>query len=391
LRTIGVVTTARSDYGILAPVMRAIESDPALRLRTIAGGMHLAAEFGMTVEAIERDGFTIADRVEMLLSSDSPSGVAKSMGLGVIAFAESYARARPDILVALGDRFEMHAAVSAALPFKMPVAHIHGGELTAGAIDDALRHGITKMSHLHFASTAGHARRVIQLGEEPWRVTVSGAPSLDQLGAISLLDSAALERRFGVPFSPSPLIVTFHPATLQSEQTPAQVDELLAALETAGLPIVFTLPNADTGGRVIRERIVAYAAAHPKAYVLDNLGTQAYFSVMALSTAMVGNSSSGIIEAASFKLPVVNVGLRQAGRERAANVIDVGESRTEILAGIRRGTDPAFRASLADLVNPYGRGDAAATIVERLASVPIDDRLLIKRFHDLPVTELAHA
>ena len=203
MRTIGVVTTARSDYGCLLPVLRAIERDPELRLHLIVGGMHLSPEFGRTVEQIERDGFPIADRVELLLSSDTALGTAKSIGLGVMGFAESYARVRPDVLVAFGDRFEMHAAVLAALPFGMPIAHIHGGEVTEGAIDDALRHGITKMAHLHFTSTQEYAARVVRMGEEPWRVTVSGAPSLDNLATVELLDRAALEARFDVSFDPA--------------------------------------------------------------------------------------------------------------------------------------------------------------------------------------------
>lgn len=387
MRTIGAITTARSDYGILAPVLRAILADPALELHLIVGGMHLAGEFGGSVEAIERDAVPIADRVAFPFDSDSPEGIARTMGLATIAFAESYARKRPDLLVALGDRFEMHAAVAAALPFTIPVAHIHGGEVTAGAIDDALRHGITKMSHLHFPSTQGHAQRIVQLGEEPWRVTISGAPSLDQLATLPLLDARALRERFGVDFEPAPLLVTFHPVTLQHHEMAQQIDELLAALEAAALPIVFTLPNADTAHRVIAARITAFAKERADRHVLDNLGTQAYFSVMNLAAAMVGNSSSGIIEAASFKLPVVNVGLRQAGRERGANVIDVEPTRDAILAGITRAVAPAFRASLAKLVNPYGKGDAGRTIVERLRSEPIDERLLIKRFYDLPVAE----
>jgi len=386
MRTISVVTVARSDYGIYLPLLRRIQADPDLWLYLIVAGMHLSPEFGLTVKAIEADGFEIGERVEMLLSSDTPVGIAKSMGLGTIGFAQAYARFRPDILVVLGDRFEMHAAALAALPFKIPVAHIHGGETTQGVIDDALRHSMTKLSHLHFVSTQEYARRVIQLGEEPWRVIVSGAPSLDNLRVVRLLTREELAVRFGLHLDETPfLLVTFHPVTLEYEQTEWQVTELLAALEACGLPVVFTMPNADTSGRTIAHMIGEFIATHSSAQAVDNLGTQGYFSMIALAAAMVGNSSSGIIEAPSFKLPVVNIGTRQHGRVRAANVTDVGYERAEIVEGIRTAVQPEFRESLRELVNPYGSGQASDKIVERLKEVVLNDRLVTKRFCDVPV------
>ncbi len=383
MRTIGAVTVARSDYGIYLPVLRRIQEDPDLRLRLIVSGMHLSPEFGMTVREIERDGFEIGDRVEMLLSSDSPEGIAKSMGLGTAGFAQSYARSCPDILLVLGDRFEMHAAVVASLPFKLPVAHIHGGESTEGLFDEPIRHSITKMSHLHFVSTQMYAERVIQMGEAPWRVVVSGAPRLDSLRTIRLLDRPALSKTFGLDLSEPPLLVTFHPVTLEYEDTERQVTELLAALTEVGLGVVFTYPNADTRGRRIIDMIRTFTDRHQRATAVVNLGPDAYFSLMAQSVAMIGNSSSGIIEAASFKLPVVNIGNRQRGRIRGENVIDVGSSREEIVAGVREATSPAFRAGLDGLANDYGDGHAAERIVEKLASVKLDGELLLKRFHDL--------
>ena len=388
MRTLGVVTAARSDYGIYLPVLRKIQADPELRLRLIVSGMHLAPEFGLTVKAIEEDGFEIAERVEMLVASDSPEAVAKSMGLGAIGFAQTYARLRPDILLVLGDRFEMHAAALAALPFKIPVAHIHGGELTEGAIDDALRHSMTKLSHLHFVTTEEYARRVVQMGEERWRVTISGAPSLDNLQAMTLLSLAELEEKFALRFDQPPLLVTFHPVTLEYEQTEQQAEELLAALSASNMPVLFTLPNADTGGRVIIRMVRDFVETNASAQLVDNLGTQAYFSFMAAASAMVGNSSSGIIEAASFKLPVVNIGNRQKGRARGRNVIDVGDKREEILDGIRKALDADFRASLSHLANPYGDGTAAGKIVKQLKEVTIDQRLLVKRFQDLELSSL---
>lgn len=382
MRTIAVVSVARSDYGIYLPILRTIQSHADLRLQLIVSGAHLSPEFGTTVDAIEADGFEVSDRVEMLVSSDTPDGTATSMGLGLIGFSRVFQRSRPDVLVVLGDRFEMFTAALAALPFSIPVAHIHGGEVTHGAMDDALRHAMTKLSHLHFVSTAEYARRVEQLGEDPWRILVSGAPGLDHLRTLTLLSPPEIESRFGVSTSPPPLLVTFHPVTLEPGQAEAQTRELLSALERAGLPMIFTQPNADAGGRRISTLIDEFVAAHPLARRVDNLGTAGYFSLMRLAAAMVGNSSSGIIEAASFGLPVVNIGARQSGRVRAANVIDAGNSSDEIAAAIGTAVDPAFRAALKGLLNPYGGGQAAGAIVERLRTVALDERLRVKRFRD---------
>ncbi|MBI3320672.1 MAG: UDP-N-acetylglucosamine 2-epimerase (hydrolyzing) [Candidatus Omnitrophica bacterium] len=381
MRSIGVVTVSRSDYGILLPLLRGIHADPELALHLIVSGTHLSPEFGLTVRAIEEDGFPIAERVNMLLSSDAPEGTATAMGLGMIGFAQAYARTRPDLLVVVGDRFETHAAVAAAVPLTIPVAHIHGGESTEGLIDELFRHSITKMSHLHFAATSRYAQRIMQMGEEPWRVVVSGAPSLDTLRACRLLSKDALQRQCGVNLEISPLLVTYHPVTLESDQTESELGELLAALRDTDRPSVFTYPNADTHGRRIIDRIRAFEQESPRAHVVVNLGTQAYFSLMSHAAAMVGNSSSGLIEAASFKLPVVNIGNRQGGRDAAANVIHVGSSRTDILGGIQRALSPEFRESLAGLVNPYGDGAAAARILKTIKEVPLDRRLLIKRFY----------
>ena len=386
MRTIGVVTVARSDYGIYLPVLRRIREDPDLELRLIVGGMHLSPEFGSTVKMIEADGFEVAERVEMLMSSDTPEGIAMSMGLGTLGFAQAYARSRPDMLVVLGDRFEMHSAALAALPFNIPIAHIHGGELTEAAIDDALRHSITKLSHVHFVAATEYARRVIQLGEEPWRVVVTGAPGLDNLREMELMNPYQLEVEHGISMTPAPLLVTFHPVTLEYKETGWQVAELLEALEDSRLPVVFTLPNADTFGRVVISMVEDYVQSHPSASMVSNLGTRAYFSAMSLSAAMVGNSSSGIIEAASFGLPVVNIGNRQRGRIRGRNVIDVGNTRSEVMDGIRRALQPHFRKELEQMANPYGGGDASATIVRTLKQLDLDEKLIVKRFYDVSIT-----
>jgi UDP-hydrolysing UDP-N-acetyl-D-glucosamine 2-epimerase len=383
VRTIGVVTTSRADYGIYTPVLRRIQTQPDLRLRLVVSGTHLLAEHGLTVKRIEADGFPIEARAPLPLTGDTPEAIAGAMGAAVGEFGQLWARFRPDLLVVLGDRFEMHAAALAALPFKIPVAHIHGGELSEGAIDDALRHSLTKLSHLHFVATATYARRIEQLGEEPWRITISGAPSLDNLREVPLWSAAELSARLGLKLDPAPLLVTFHPATLEYEQTEWQVDELLAALEQAGRPVLFTLPNADTSGGVIVKKIREFARTRPRAEVVETLGTQAYFSLMAAAAAMVGNSSSGLVEAPSFKLPVVNIGRRQRGRVRGANVIDVGYRRQEVLEGIRRALSPEMRESLRHSVNPYEQANASEIIVQRLQSVSLDERLLFKQFHDV--------
>jgi len=382
-RTIGVATVARSDYGIYIPILKNILADSDLHLHLIVSGSHLSPEFGLTIKQIENDGFEIGERVEMLLSSDTPEGIVKSMGLGMIGFAQAFSHCRPDILVVLGDRFEMHAAAISALPFKIPVVHIHGGEITEGAFDDALRHSITKLSHLHFVSTQEYARRVIQLGEEPWRVVVSGAPGLDNLKTIELISIHELESVYGLPMNPPPLLVTFHPATLEFENTSTHIEELLNALEAFDQPIIFTMPNADTNGRIIKEKMERYVQSHPNTRLIDNLGTRAYFSLMANAAIMVGNSSSGIIEAPSFGLPVVNIGTRQKGRVRGENVIDVGYKQTEIIVGIRMALKPEFLNRISKKVNPYGRGQASRIIVAKLKKIPLDNKLISKKFHNI--------
>ncbi len=388
MRTIGVVTVARSDYGIYLPILRQIIESPDLHLHLIVSGMHMSPEFGHTVEQIVADGFEIGDQFDMLLSSDRAEGIAKSMGMGVMGFAQSFSRLRPDILVVLGDRFEMFAAAIAALPFNIPIAHIHGGEVTQGAIDEAIRHSITKMSHLHFVSTEDYSKRVIQMGEEPWRVTISGAPSLDNLRTIHLLEKDDLEKTIDMPLEPVPLLVTYHPVTLESNDTAWHICELLAALDEIKMPVLFTSPNADTSNRVIVDAISQYVQAHRNARLVTNLGTQAYFSCMQYAAAMVGNSSSGIIEAASFGLPVVNIGNRQRGRIQGKNTINVDYGRRDIVEAIRLAVSPNFQESLAGMSNPYGDCRAAERIVQVISKVSINQRLLHKVFHDHVGNEL---
>lgn len=378
-RAIGVVTVSRSDYGHLVPVLEALRDAPDLDCRLFVAGMHLSADFGRTMEAIEADGWPIAERVAMLEASDSPEAVATSTGRGVVGFARAYARQRPDLLVVLGDRFEMLAAAVAALPFALPVAHIHGGEASEGAMDNQIRHAITKLAHLHFASAPEHARRIAAMGEEAWRIHTVGAPGLDRLRTIALLSRGEVAEALGLPLAGPWLLVTFHPVTLESGDTAMHVDELLAALEKVDATLVVTYPNADTAGRTIIERIEEFAARGSHVRLARSLGDRLYLSLLKHADAMVGNSSSGLIEAPSFALPVVNVGSRQRGRLRGANVIDVGPARDEVFQGIQAALAPGARRRLEGLPNPYGDGQAAARIVKVLREVALDARMIQKR------------
>ncbi|MFH1058080.1 MAG: UDP-N-acetylglucosamine 2-epimerase [Pseudomonadota bacterium] len=385
MRRIALVTTGRADWGIYRPLLTAMAADPELELQLVVAGMHLAPEFGLTVRAVEAEGWPIAARVECLLSSDTPAGAATSLGLAVMGYGQALARLAPDLLVVLGDRFEMFAAAAAAAPLRLPVAHLYGGELTLGAMDDALRHAITKLGHLHFVATADYARRVIQMGEEPWRVTLCGALSLDNLAQLDLPGRAELEADLALRLEPAPLLVTYHPETLAAQEPAAQMAEVLAALAEFRRPSIFTLPNADPGGRGLAAMVQEFCAANPWAQVRDNLGTRRYFGLMRLAAAMVGNSSSGIIEAPSLGLPVVNIGGRQDGRTRASNVIDVACRRGAIAAGIARACRLGWKEALAGLPSPYNQGrEAAGLIVAGLKTPRTRAELLRKGFNDQP-------
>lgn len=381
MRRVAVVTTSRADYGIYRPVLRALARRPELEPVLLVSGAHLSEEHGGTVADIERDGWPIAARIELPLD-DTTFGVTRATAAALVGFGEAYRDAQPDLVLVLGDRYEMHAAALAALPARIPVAHLHGGERSEGAFDEALRHGITKLSHIHLTSTEDSARRVVQLGEEPWRVTVTGAPSIDALLSEPRLAAPELASLLGVPFDPAPVLVALHPATLGGDPK-NDADALAGALAVVDRPLVITAPNADPGGRAIRARFEALVAERPDAVLRSHLG-DAYRSVLAAAAVLVGNSSSGIIEAATFGLPVVNIGARQDGRVRARNVIDVAAQRDAIVAGLDAALEPGFRDGLADLENPYGDGHASDRIAERLATTPLDQALLMKRFHDLP-------
>lgn len=383
-RRIAVVTTARSDYGIWRPVLTALCAEPALELALIAGGSHLDPAFGRTETAIEADGFAIAARVPFLPAADSRLATAQAMGVALSGFADAFAATGADMVMVLGDRWETLAAASAASVMGLPLGHVHGGELTLGAMDDCFRHAITKLAHLHFTATPEYAARIRQLGEEPWRVIVSGAPGLDNLRDLTLPDRATLSARLGFALPEHFWLTTFHPVTTELDATAAQVADLLAALDDNGMPVLFTYAGADPGGRAINAAIDAHCAARPQCRVMPSLGLENYFAAMALAAGMVGNSSSGIIEAASFALPVVNIGRRQDGRARGANVIDCGHARADIGAALDRALSADFTASLSGLTNLYDQGGAAGIIVNALRDVALDARLLAKGFVDRP-------
>ena len=384
MRKIAVVTGTRAEYGLLYWIIKGIHEDQELELQLIVTGMHLSPEFGLTVKEIKKDGFPIAERVEMLLSSDTETAIATSMWLGMIGFAKAYERLKPDILVVLGDRFEILSAVAAAVPFRIPVAHIHGGEITQGAIDERFRHAITKMSHIHFTATDEYKKRVIQMGELPENVFCFGAPGLDNIYKLDLIDKEELYQELGLPFVTKVGVVTYHPVTLEKGTAELQISELLQALRSfPDIYWVFTLPNADTDGRVIIEMINDFARNNPeKGKVFTSFGRVRYLSLLKHASVMVGNSSSGIIEAPSFELPVVNVGDRQRGRVRGQNVIDVHCKRDDIIEAIKKVLSLEFKTALKGMKNPYGEGYASEKIIEKLKTVPLGERLIKKQFYE---------
>lgn len=389
MRKVCVFTGTRAEYGLLRWVIQGVQDAPDLKLQLLVTGMHLSPEFGLTYREIEADGLHIDERVEMLVSADTASSTAKSMGLGLIGFGDAFARLRPDIIVLLGDRFEVLAAASAALVAGIPVAHLHGGETTEGAFDESIRHAVTKMSHLHFVAAEAYRRRVIQLGEQPERVHLVGGLGIDAIVQAPLMDRATLENSLGVGLGKRHLLITFHPVTLEVQSSAAQMAELLAALEAlTDTRLVFTLPNADTGGRELRQMVDAFVASHSQAVAFASLGHLRYLSCLKLSAGVVGNSSSGLIEAPSLGVGTVNIGNRQRGRLKADSVIDCPPEREAILHAIRQFEEPGFQQRLRHTVNPYGQGGASKKIVQTLRDVALDG-IVKKSFHNLFPSELA--
>ena len=385
-RKVCVVTGTRAEFGLLRWLMGEIQNHPRLELQVVATGMHLSPEFGSTYKEIEEVGFRIDSKVEMLLSSDTNTAVTKSMGLGVIGFADTFEHLSPDMVVLLGDRFEIFAAASAAMIAGIPIAHLHGGETTEGAFDEAIRHSISKMAHLHFVAADEYRQRVIQLGENPDRVFNFGGLGVDAINRIELLSRIKLEESLDLTFGNRNLLVTFHPVTLEGRTSSAtQMRELLAAL--AGLEdttLIFTMPNADTGGRELFAMVQDFVQAHTNAKVYTSLGQIRYLSCLALVDGVVGNSSSGLAEAPTFKVGTINIGDRQKGRLKASSVIDCGPNSQEILSALKKLYSAEFQLNLASVSNPYGNVGASSAIVKVLAEFPLE-YILKKQFYNLPL------
>ena len=375
-RRIGVVTTSRADYSHLYWPLRELAAHSGVELGVFALGPHLAPAFGATIHEIERDGFPIKARIECLLHSDTDTGMAKTIGVAILCLADALTAWRPDILLLIADRYEMLAPASVAVAMRIPIAHIEGGEVSQGAIDDQVRNGLTKLAHLHFTSTQTARNRVIAMGEEPWRVHRAGAPSLDHLRRSTLLSRTELEAKLGLSLHTPTLLAAWHPVTILRD-TNAEADALFSALAQVNGRLIFVYPNTDAGSLALIDRTRALAATRPETHVFVNLDAVTYWSLLRQMDVMVGNSSSGIMEAASFGLPVVNVGMRQQGRERPHNVLDAPAETGAIQAALQRALSQEFRASLKGMSNPYGNGTAAETIVHVLTTVSVE-RLLIK-------------
>jgi GDP/UDP-N,N'-diacetylbacillosamine 2-epimerase (hydrolysing) len=382
-RKICVVTGSRADYGLLHSVMKGISLESELELQVIVTGMHLSEEFGSTVTEIEADGFKIHCKVETLANSDTPEGIAKSIASGIEGSAIAFAEMKPDLVVLLGDRYEIFAAASAALVSRLPIAHLHGGEVTVGAFDEAFRHAITKMSQLHFVAHEDYRNRVIQLGENPTHVFNVGALGLSNYKPEELLSRIQLENELGIKFKKKALLVTFHPVTLENNTAVTQMSELLKALETLDdTTLIFTMPNADTGGLAQMKLIQEFVKRHRHSIVCQSLGRVKYLSCLQFVDGVVGNSSSGLIEAPSFKIGTINIGDRQSGRIKAESVIDCEPISASIQAALINMYEENFQNRLKSLHNPFGNGGASNEIIRILKQIDLL-QILKKEFHDL--------
>ena len=377
-RKIAVVTTSRADYGHLYWTLKELRNRAEIDLKLIALGAHFSPEFGSTFKEIETDEFTIDESVECLISSDSDIGMAKTIGVATLSLADVLGKMRPDILLLIADRYEMLAPASVALALRIPIAHIEGGDVSEGAIDDAVRNALTKMSHLHFTTNENSRRRVIAMGEEAWRVHLVGSPSLDNLRRRKLFSQAEIEADLGLDFNQKTIVVAYHPVTIQRD-TIFEADAVFNALEKLTQQIVFCYPNSDAGSHQLIERARTFCQTKPNAHLFVNLNHLKYWSLLKYSHLLVGNSSSGIMETPSIPLPCVNIGMRQKGRDQARNIIDAAPETDAISQAIEKGLSADFRQSLAGMTNPYGDGHASEKIVEILCDINLGDELLIKR------------
>jgi len=385
MRRIAVITGTRAEYGLLYCLLKILEDDPRIELQLVVTGTHLSAAYGSTADYIKSDGFKISANVDMKIGDDSPIGICRSMGLAVSGFGEVFDRLRPDLIVVLGDRYEIFSAAQAAMISKVPIAHVHGGEATEGLIDEAIRHSLTKMSHLHFVASEAYRQRVIQLGESPSRVFNVGAPALDNIADLEVIDRSTLESEIDFSFGDRLFLVTYHPVTLEDSDATLSIDRLLAVLnEFRDAQILFTGVNADTQGHIIKERIDAYTGSNQgRVKSVESLGRIRYLNAMRYASVVLGNSSSGLIEAPAMGVPTVNIGLRQQGRLRAPSVLDCADKKEDIKQAIVTVLQDEFIAKSSRCETPYGKPGASKSIAEIVASYPLDN-LIVKQFHDLP-------
>ena len=385
MKKLVIVTATRAEYGLLAPIIKKLQKNDNVEVRLAVTGAHLSPEFGMTVKEIEADGIAIDKKIEILMSSDTPVGISKSMGLAIISFAEYFAESKPDALMVLGDRYETLAVCCAALNNRTPIIHLYGGEATLGAIDEAIRNAITKLSFLHFTSTESYRQRVIQMGEAPERVFCVGAIGGENAQNVKLLSKKNLETEIGFSLGKKYAVLTFHPVTLEDNTAEKQTKELLQAIiKFPDIDFLCTKANADTDGRIINELIGQYAQKYPNIHLVDSLGAKRYLSAVCYSEFVIGNSSSGIVEVPSFKIPTVNVGDRQLGRIQASSVINCEPLEDSIIKAIKKAMSNDFKDKLKDMINPYGNGNTTSKITSITENYLNNDKILLKKkFFDL--------
>ncbi|MBL4932918.1 UDP-N-acetylglucosamine 2-epimerase [Clostridium paridis] len=382
MKKILVVTGTRSEYGLLYWVMKGIQEDKELDLQLIVTGNHLLHEYGYTVKNIIDDGFVIDEEIDMMVSSSKKSGIVKSMGLELIQMSQTFDRLKPDLLLILGDRYETFIAVTCAMIMNIPIAHMNGGESTEGAVDEQIRHAITKMSHIHFTGAEYYKERVIKMGEEPWRVHNVGQAGVENIKRLELMNKGELEQELSITFDKPIFLITYHPVTLESETIEEQIDSLLNAIRRFDAKYVFTYPNADFGNEIIINKINKFKDENKNVYIYHSLGQKRYLSLLKHARVMIGNSSSGIIESPIFKIPVVNIGNRQKGRLRNNNIIDTGYNEEDIYNSINRAlNEESFRNSLKDIKNIYGDGTTSKEILDVIKNTPLDKKLLLKKMN----------
>lgn len=380
MRKVLVVTGTRSEYGLLYNTMKEIQKSKELKLQLIVTGNHLVSEFGGTIKEIRKDGFAIDDEIDMIISSNKKSALIKSMGIEMIQMAQSFDRLKPDMLLILGDRYETFIAATCAMMMNIPIAHMNGGESTEGAIDEQIRHAITKMAHIHFPGAEYYKERIIKMGEEAWRVFNVGQAGVENIKRLELYSKIAIENELNIEFNKRIFLITYHPVTLESENVETQIDNLINALKDFDAKFIFTYPNADFGSKTVIDKINGFVKENKNAYVFSSLGQKRYLSLLNYADIMIGNSSSGIIESAVFRLPVVNIGNRQKGRLRNKNIIDTEYTKKEIVDGINKSLfDEKFKSELDEIENFYGDGTTSSQIIKVLETIDIDKKLLEKK------------